>query len=416
MGNSNCSKCCKGELARDEIDPYKEVGHKYLAYQQENYKPKYDKEYSTMLPNTVLRPIAPESKYAKVQLKAVYRLQALCRGHFERKQYNFLRSMNGNKILYFSKNDLHLTLSHKLISLPISEDLEVRNYTYPSGAIYSGQWLGGFRHGIGTMKWTDSSSFSGNWQFGYPSGKGKFLYFDGDFFEGMWINPYPIQNCKIQDGFSWLATKQEFYSNFEEIHKKMMTEIINKHNSNLKSLIEPKKKIVAKMAEVKKMNFIEIQPGSKYQGEVFEGKRHGFGRNIWEIGDLYEGQWEDNCQSGWGQNIWVDGSEFFGLYKSGVKNGLGDYIWEDKTQYTGDWANNKMHGIGKYIFADKREYLGEWSEGLMHGFGIFVWPDGRRYEGFWKNNKKDGIGISFSPNGSSHTDLWAKGKKLKKKV
>lgn len=415
MGNSNCSKCCRGELARDEVDPYKEVNHGFITYQVDSYKPSYENEFEKMLPNTVLRPIAPESVFANVQMRAIFKLQALCRGHLERKQYNFLRSMCANKFQYFSKNDLFLTLSHKSMTLPIIEELSIRNYTYPSGAIYSGQWLGGFRHGIGTMKWPDTCSYSGNWQFGHPYGKGKFVYYDGDSFEGTWVNPYPVQGNTLDDGYAWLASKHEFYSNFEEIHKKKMSEIMTKHNFNVKSMNEPKKKIMAKMLEVKKMNFTEIQPGSKYQGDVKDGKRHGFGKNIWEIGDVYEGQWEENNQSGWGKNTWIDGSEFLGIYKSGVKNGLGEYIWEDKTQYTGEWANNKMHGTGKYIFADKREYLGEWNDGLMHGFGIFVWPDGRRYEGFWKTNKKDGIGISFSPNGNSHTDLWAKGKKLKKK-
>ena len=367
------------------------------------------------LPSTVFNPIAPIIKLGNTQLEAVFKLQALCKGHLERKQFYFLRSLRANKIPYFSKNDLMLTLGHKPVTVPIEEELTVRSYTYPSGSVYSGQWLRGFRHGIGTMKWPDSCAYQGNWQFGYPSGKGKFTYFDGETFEGPWLNPYPLNPSSQSEGYSWLSIKHEFYSNFEETHKRSSSEIMSKHNSNLKSLTEPKKRVQSKMAEIKRLNFTEVQPGCKYQGEMKSNKRHGFGKNIWEIGDVYEGQWEDDQQSGWGKNSWIDGSEFFGFYVNGVKQGLGDYLWEDKTQYTGEWNLNKMHGVGKYVFADSREYLGQWNEGLMHGFGMFVWPDGRRYEGYWKNNKKDGIGISFTSSGSSHTDMWSKGKMIKKR-
>jgi len=35
-------------------------------------------------------------------------------------------------------------------------------------------WLGGFRHGEGTMKWADKATYKGIWMMGYASGKGVF--------------------------------------------------------------------------------------------------------------------------------------------------------------------------------------------------------------------------------------------------
>ena len=38
-----------------------------------------------------------------------------------------------------------------------------RKYTYKTGAIYEGQWLGGLRHGEGTMEWPDGARYEGMW-------------------------------------------------------------------------------------------------------------------------------------------------------------------------------------------------------------------------------------------------------------
>ncbi len=39
---------------------------------------------------------------------------------------------------------------------------EDRNpYTFQSGAIYKGQWKGGFRDGYGEQKWTDGAIYKG---------------------------------------------------------------------------------------------------------------------------------------------------------------------------------------------------------------------------------------------------------------
>ena len=39
--------------------------------------------------------------------------------------------------------------------------IEKRKYGYKDGAEYDGQWLGGFRHGKGIMKWPDGALYNG---------------------------------------------------------------------------------------------------------------------------------------------------------------------------------------------------------------------------------------------------------------
>ena len=41
--------------------------------------------------------------------------------------------------------------------------LKNRVHTYKTGAIYTGQWKGGLRHGRGTMVWPDNARYEGEW-------------------------------------------------------------------------------------------------------------------------------------------------------------------------------------------------------------------------------------------------------------
>ena len=63
-----------------------------------------------------------------------------------------------------------------------------RKYRYRSGAVYNGQWIGGIRHGQGTMVWLDSARYEGQWDYNQASGSGKFIHVDGDIYEGKWLN------------------------------------------------------------------------------------------------------------------------------------------------------------------------------------------------------------------------------------
>ena len=105
---------------------------------------------------------------------------------------------------------------NKKISIPITSSLEVRTFTYPTGGTYTGEWLEGFRHGTGIMKWTDNCVYQGEWSFGLPSGSGIFCYFDNDKYEGNWGNPFLIQTDHFSDGYAWLNYKHESICNFEE--------------------------------------------------------------------------------------------------------------------------------------------------------------------------------------------------------
>jgi len=54
--------------------------------------------------------------------------------------------------------------------------------------VYKGNWLGGFRHGKGTMRWVDGTVYEGEWRYGQPCFKGKMTFPSDEVFEGDWAN------------------------------------------------------------------------------------------------------------------------------------------------------------------------------------------------------------------------------------
>ena len=50
--------------------------------------------------------------------------------------------------------------------------------------MYSGHWLGGFRHGRGRITYPGGEVFEGEWHYGVPFGAGSFTHADGETFTG----------------------------------------------------------------------------------------------------------------------------------------------------------------------------------------------------------------------------------------
>ena len=43
-------------------------------------------------------------------------------------------------------------------------------YKYKSGAVYEGEWRGGFRDGFGMQQWPDGAMYEGEWRDGKAHG------------------------------------------------------------------------------------------------------------------------------------------------------------------------------------------------------------------------------------------------------
>jgi hypothetical protein len=61
---------------------------------------------------------------------------------------------------YFTQDDFMETVKEGKKYDP-EQERSKKKYTYKSGAVYNGEWKGGFRDGYGTQKWSDGAQYDG---------------------------------------------------------------------------------------------------------------------------------------------------------------------------------------------------------------------------------------------------------------
>ncbi|OMJ72140.1 hypothetical protein SteCoe_29477 [Stentor coeruleus] len=422
MGNANCARCLQDMASGQEVDL--KPSNILNAFEHFRDSIASDSPHKRVIERQT-------KKYSFDTTRSVLKIQALWRGFTCQKQYSLIKKLTRPNQNYFSQQDIKHSLTFNTMA---SKRTKIEKFSYPSGAVYKGDWLGGFRDGDGKMEWTDGAQYEGSWSFGYPFGYGKFTHVDGDSYAGEWKSPYSgarnfisgsphahVDKKKITDGYIWLWMKQEYFNqnprksntlSFSINHEKQIKNLEKKIASQQDSINDVRIMLEEIFTEKFISKFPEtiLDDGAKYRGELLNRKRVGKGINIWESGDKYIGEWENNLQHGSGWNIWVDGSSYIGGYKMNFKDGLGEYIWEDGTRYAGGWKENNIDGYGLYKWSDGREYCGEWQNGLMHGFGLFTARDGKKYQGKWQKGKKHGVGYSIHLDHHITFDSWENGR------
>ncbi|CAG9333836.1 unnamed protein product [Blepharisma stoltei] len=154
----------------------------------------------------------------------------------------------------------------------------------------------------------------------------------------------------------------------------------------------------------------------EYKGEVKNGKRHGFGKFIWNNGSWYEGEWRNDLRDGEGITCFANGNIYEGEYKLDKKNGKGKFIWADGSRchgdcYEGEFFDDAKNGFGVYYFSHGFIYEGEFKNNLRNGKGKIIWADNDTYEGNFKNGVFDGFGVRKYQTGEVYEGNWSQGKR-----
>ncbi len=282
--------------------------------------------------------------------------------------------------------------------------------TYGPGSTYEGPFSEGKRHGPGIRKYPDGSIFTGKfdndkrtdegtWEFNngikyqgrvaaktidgveniYPEGKGILTYPDTSEYEGPFVNGKPngIGGIKYSDG-------SQFEGFFDEVPKTGTIKVANN------TFIGEVKETISDQGTKKILPHgrggMEYGDGTKYDGEFFEGERHGRGVRAYP------------------------GVKFDGMFEKGRRTDQGTWIWENGITYNGgvkilaDPGRMKVipHGHGTMTFNTGGSYQGGFSEGKRHGWGIRLYGDGTRFEGQFQNDLRDAGYWRFS-NGEIYT-------------
>lgn len=113
--------------------------------------------------------------------------------------------------------------------------------------------------------------------------------------------------------------------------------------------------------------FSDGKLSGRYEGDMHEGKRQGYGVFTWVNGNRYEGEFKDNRRTGKGTFTYSDRSVYTGDFVDGMKQGKGVYTWKDGSKYDGEWYEDKQHGYGtEYISNDSILFRGQWRNGVEY--------------------------------------------------
>ncbi|GAB9474333.1 Leucine rich repeat protein [Globisporangium polare] len=160
------------------------------------------------------------------------------------------------------------------------------------------------------------------------------------------------------------------------------------------------------------MNFAFTK--GEYVGEWCEGKRHGYGIERFDVGEIYEGYWELDVYHGEGEIVYDDESRYEGPFRFGKWHGEGVRTLENGDRILGHFHEGFLNGAGVMEFADKRQYNGEFRNTRRHGMGVLTFPNGDRYEGPFEDDLPHGEGKfitkTHSENGGGSEPLVRMGK------
>lgn len=130
----------------------------------------------------------------------------------------------------------------------------------------------------------------------------------------------------------------------------------------------------------------EFQPNENflYDGEINNGRRHGYGvlKNE-EGGEVYAGEWvnDELCGKGRLRNMNPEGLEQ--QYNHKNFDELGNF-W---IYYEGDFKGNLFHGMGDLLLSNEEKFVGKFEQGIIHGEGCFYRLNGDMELGLWENNR-----------------------------
>lgn len=133
---------------------------------------------------------------------------------------------------------------------------------------------------------------------------------------------------------------------------------------------------------------IEFDEG-KYDGDIVDGIKHGYGTYTWTDGRKYVGEFKNDKFEGQGRHTWPEGDVYVGEWKDNVRNGQGTQVWPSGDKYVGEWENDESTGLGIYTFSNGEKYVGEFRNNMAVG-GWYYWTDGSREwaytdsQGNWK--------------------------------
>ncbi|XP_029383425.1 radial spoke head 10 homolog B [Echeneis naucrates] len=147
----------------------------------------------------------------------------------------------------------------------------------------------------------------------------------------------------------------------------------------------------------------------RYEGETWEGQRHGEGLACFEGGQMYKGMFKKGLMDGVGVFTWSGGIKYEGEFVCNMPMGQGKYTWPNGSSYVGEVYNGVRHGTGSFKDGiNGVSYRGQWDQGKRHGKGTVYYSHDKTswYKGDWVKNNREGMGVRCYPSGNIYSGEW----------
>lgn len=183
--------------------------------------------------------------------------------------------------------------------------------------------------------------------------------------------------------------------------------------------LHPQVRIAAEDARRTELAAINVQFAAMHNAELAEqaAARARLGdanttATTYPAGDRYEGEVRDSKRSGFGLYRYNSGARHAGVFRNNIVEGPAVYTFplsENSIRYEGDFENDKRR-LGVHHFRSGTRYFGEEQSETFSGSGVYIWEDDRRYEGLWSSGKYHGAGVLWAADGAiSKAGIWEAG-------
>ena len=178
--------------------------------------------------------------------------------------------------------------------------------TYVNGERYEGYWRNDKAHGKGTLTYSQGDRYIGDWAAGKKHGTGELHYANNDVFRGEWSDDHAsgrgILNYSIGNIYEggWLMDRRHGHGSFTCAQDGALGgwgRRGEKKAPPAAALCLPS--LCLFLAHAPSLNSPPpTLPGYRYEGEWYQGRRHGTGSIFLTNGDSFMGAWKEGKMDG----------------------------------------------------------------------------------------------------------------------
>jgi hypothetical protein len=217
-------------------------------------------------------------------------------------------------------------------------------FRFANGDEYAGNWLNGQPNGKGTYRFSSKERYEGNFEKGKFSGAGTMYYPDGGKYVGNWLNNKKhgagtvtspggtLQRGQWQNGSfvgetATASTQPAKPNTNKPTTNKPNTPPANKPTTTTSAPTSNKPKSKSDIGALRNCNkvfcrqgqgYFDYPDGSRWIGDMLDGKPAGNGICFYSNGDRYEGEWIGNAPNGRGIMYFASGRVYGAVWANGA--------------------------------------------------------------------------------------------------